>query len=264
MSVPMITYYKISKNDNIYRADTNEYNNFKSTGEVILSQKSPYFFGLSSETVEQYGIVFEFVAQKDYNLVQLDDVGTAKSLYDSAPPEIKTILTANYGYNAKTQTIGRRDSVSKKDKQLSTYLCEAGYDGYAILHMETDFGGDFHAEIMICDTTNISFSRIITTDPKIIASAIDKNNLVNREKERVGNKKQRISQFSQPPPKTLFGDDDDDEPPSKTLFGNDKPRPKTLFDDDDEPMTGGKRKTKSMKKKKNNKKKQKKTRTARK
>ena len=103
--------------------------------------------GTKSEAVEQYGMVFELKTDKKYELLALDEANTMKMIYEDAPDNIQTILERNYGYGKKKKI---RNSVNDKDVELSNYLCDMGFDGYAITSMETDFGGSFHEEVMIC------------------------------------------------------------------------------------------------------------------
>ena len=143
-----IKYYILEKNTPIYRGDS-RYN----INEGL--PKNPTFFGFTIKDVEKYGIVYQFETAIDISLVAIDAQDN-DVLINSMPPHIQTIMMQNYGYKTKI-----RDSVEKPDKTLVKYLCDNGYNGYAINEMDNaDKGrGDFHKEMAICDMNKIKKGR---------------------------------------------------------------------------------------------------------
>ena len=154
-------FNEFPKNYSFFRADNsiymNTYNREKSSNNIV-------FFGLDVLSVETYGMVLRFETTKPIRLLALDNLENMKLLYEKSPLKIQSILENNYGYS-KTNI---RDSVSIKDKELSKYLCENGFDGYAILSkMKTDAEGIFHSEVMICNpSTTIRIVEQITDESK--------------------------------------------------------------------------------------------------
>ena len=187
----------------------------------------PSFFGIKNSDLgyisafeKEYGIVFEFATTREYKLIALDDQATQKYLYDNAPPDIKEILEDNYGYDT-----GIRDSVGEKDKQLAMYLCQLGLEGYATNKMKTDFGGEFHIELLICNAKDgIQFSRQITDDKTaeyIIKEAISKKHAQDLKDARRSAKRRpddsTISEVSGSPLKKMsYGISSFDSPPRVT------------------------------------------------
>jgi hypothetical protein len=178
---------------------------------------------------EEYGIIFEFITTRQYKLLALDKQETQTQLYNSAPEDIKTILRKNYGYVS-----GIRNSVNEADQKLSKYLCTKGYDGYAIHHMETDFGGSFHPEFMICNIQNgIQYVRQVTGESQMHAildkereKQVEQQREAARRSARDELRKQSRPAFAAAAPSLFssrldFGDDedeDDDDKPSSSLI----------------------------------------------
>jgi hypothetical protein len=84
-----------------------------------------------------------------------------------------------------------------------------GYEGYATNKMPTDFGGFFHAEIMICDPKDILSPRQVTDETKVnkiienyklnrLARQTEENRQLKRkQKKRVfENEEENISNFN--------------------------------------------------------------------
>jgi len=140
-------YYVLPEGFSLYRGDNSMTLETTFNNKTTFNNRRPLFLGTKSEAVEQYGMVFELKTDKEYKLLALDEANTMKMIYEDAPDYIQTILERNYGYGKKKKI---RNSVNDKDVELSNYLCDMGFDGYAITSMETDFGGSFHEEIMIC------------------------------------------------------------------------------------------------------------------
>ena len=120
---------------------------------------------------EEYGIIFAFETTRPYKLLALDHSETKKILYTIVPENIQNILRKNYGYNTRS---GQRNSELTGDLELSQYLCDQGYEGYATNTMPTDMGGTFHPEFMICDVGGIKSLRRITNDPSRIRIIVER------------------------------------------------------------------------------------------
>lgn len=180
-----------------------------------LQNTYPTFFGLKNldknyieEYEEMYGIIYEFKTTKEYRLLALDDNYTLQTIYDEAPSNIRKIIMERYGLGT-----GLRDSQSEDDKKLSNYICEKGYDGYAILNMNTFAGGKFHTELLICDISNIELVGQITTNEKKSEIIQYQNLKLHQEEQKEKRKKQKVMDLNQTPPPSM----------SKSLFGFDSP-----------------------------------------
>lgn len=236
-----ILYYNFPSGYPLFKA-----NKLLNQGPVItLLPNVPYFFGLKNMNPEyissyedEYGVIFEFVTTRPYKLLALDDKKTQEVIYSTAPNNIKSILERNYGYNN-----GNRDSVSESDRILSDYLCKNGYEGYAIHNMQTDMGGKFHDELMICNADGVQYVKQVTPDSRV-NNIIESGKLKSLSKSMKNSRKQnRMSiQNNNEPVKKLFSDDNNDN--------DNKPVKKLLFDDDDD-FNGGRKSKKNKKTKKN-------------
>ena len=160
-------FYVIEKGTKIYRGDNRMYLG-ENTWERIKNR--PTFFALSKEVAEnEYGVTYEFITDKKYKLLALDHKETVQSLLDIIQDdntEIKRIIELNYG--GKTT----RNSNLNQDLKLTKFLCENNFEGYGTKEMGTDFGGNVHAEIMICNPSNIDSPTQITVDTKKIQAII--------------------------------------------------------------------------------------------
>jgi hypothetical protein len=143
-------YYILPAGNNLYRGDDQ-----MSTDSKFIDKYT--YFGTNKDSVEQYGKVFKIQGGREYKLLALDNEDTINAIYENAPEIIQIILERNYGYNNKI-----RISTPVSDNKLSAYLCEKGYDGYAISTMKTDFGGVFHKEVMICNPSGLEIVEQIT------------------------------------------------------------------------------------------------------
>jgi hypothetical protein len=273
-----LTYYVFPKGYPLFKADKSW--NKNNTPPKFEIGKHP-FFGLKKmdeeyiETYEtQYGVIFEFITTREYRLIALDKTTTQFVLHEKAPENIKTILEKNYGYGNK----GIRDSVSEADRELSSYLCSKGYEGYAIHGMPTDtIGGIFNDELMICDATGIELVGQITPDNRAQGindrgkSDTHAKNLKTARKTAKRNSFEPTNETS--PPKTLKANADSsplqhifnfpgnysyDSPPTKSNIDRATISPKNnnsyvatklSFGDDD--MSGGKKRRKSLRRKSN-------------
>jgi hypothetical protein len=221
-------YYKIPKNTKLYRGDTAMYLHHAQNPDIPITNYlmgNPIFFGISIEEVAQYGIVYEFRLNKDINLLAFDDIETLNKLHETVgDAKLQKIIDTNYG-----RTTGKRNSVAQNDKLLISYICETGkYHGYATPTLETDFGGSFHPEILLCNMENITFVGQITKDKNEITSLIDTHEmqlLGKKQKESRKKKTHRKDEFSPIKMRPLFGS------PNKKG---------SLFDDDDDEVKGGK------------------------
>ncbi len=247
-------YYIIPVETRLYRGDTQMYieNKRHNNQEVILPNK-PLYFAKEFGVAEKYGVVYQFVVEKEYRLLAIDDKETISKLYEdlSGNERIRNILRDNYGVKS-----GIRYTDMTDDLQFANYLCDNHYSGYAANQMPTD-GKDeegnliyIHRELMICDTSDIRFEKSHTERE-------DLNNLVsehkarsiatNLRKSRTSKKlpreqyeKSQLYQSEESPfkrPGLLFGDDSHYSPQTnKSLFRfgtpNSSPTNKNLFGDD--------------------------------
>jgi hypothetical protein len=115
--------------------------------------KDYLFFTPKMDQAKQYGIVSEFETTKPLRVVALDDI--TEDFFNFAPEDVQNHLVSNYGYNTEEKI---RNSTETGDFAVSQYICEQGYDGYAIDTMATDSDGKFHQEIVICNpSVNVKF-----------------------------------------------------------------------------------------------------------
>lgn len=243
-------------------------------GDILrLRPNKLYFFGLKNmapsyidEYEEEYGVIFEFKTTREYRLLCLDDRNTVDVLYRDAPERIKYILDRNYGHMT-----GIRNSESDNDRELSAYLCSLGKDGYSVHNMETEGGGIFHTELMLCNSDGIEYVGQVTDEIRV-EGIIERGKLKElskrmeeerKEKKRLKKEKSELSVS-----RMRFDDDDNNEnaftpfrmnmgmnmmtPPRTPTMNSAFKTPSTivtkkrLFDDyDDDDVKGGrKRKTK--------------------
>ena len=214
-------YYIIPKGSKIYRGDNRLKMGEKHWKDII---KRPTFFALNQEDAEtSYGVTYELITDKEYKLLALDNKHTIPILLSKINDnKIKKIIELHYGYK------GTRNSHLEDDLKLTNHLCELGYEGYATNKMPTDFGGFFHAEIMICYPKNIHSPRQVTDETKV-------NKMIEDYKL---NRLARETQVNRKPKKSVFmnakAEDDDDENISNFNLGFDKlsinDYKKTLFE----------------------------------
>lgn len=260
-----IIYYIIPAGTRLFRGDVPP--NSNSPLEHITG---PVFFGQTADVALTYGIPFEFVANSELRLLALDK--SMKTIYENALKDktlidgeqvkevIPLILKRNYGYNG-----GVRNSDDAADKKLTKYICK-NFPGYATDFMETDFGGEFHREIVICDKNNVNFVSQLTT---VNGNAIDERTIINEQKlrklsrsdaESRAQKKQRPNVYSSSTiplissVKKLSFDSDSEEEGGPTALTPPTSVKKLSFGDSDEEGGGKSRKrTKSHKKQMRNK-----------
>jgi hypothetical protein len=214
-----IIYYIIPAGTRLFRGDVPP--NSNSPLEHI---NGPVFFGQTADVALIYGMPFEFVTNSEIRLLALDK--SIKKIYENAFTDetpmdgervmdvIPKILNRNYGYNG-----GVRNSDDTADKKLTNYICK-NFPGYATDFMETDFGGDFHREIVICDKNKVEFVQKLTEVdgiPVIEQTIIDKQNQRKVAQKvadvRAEEKKTNKPTFtlSETVGKNLFGDSDSEE-----------------------------------------------------
>lgn len=203
---------------------------FKATKKYDIRRKGlkldptgSYFFGVKNmdpeyieSYEEEYGIIFEFITNREYKLLALDNKSTQKHIHEIATPEIQKILKKNYGYDENNDSL-MRDSSEENDIELSRFLCNNGYHGYAIHNMNTHLGGVFHDELMICKINDgIKYVGKITEDDRMYTILDNKKR--DKIAEEMKNKRTQMKTMSVFDPnenfeskKKLFGDHDDDE-----------------------------------------------------
>jgi hypothetical protein len=248
-----IIYYIIPAGTHLFRGDIPA--NYNRPLDHI---SGPVFFGKTADVALTYGIPFEYVTNAEMRLLALDQ--SMEQIYDNALKDntlidgepvkkvIPLILKRNYGYNG-----GVRNSDDAADKKLTKYICQR-FPGYATDFMDTDFGGLFHREIVICDKNSVDFVQQLTqvdgkpvNEGKIIADQKMRRVAQEDAKDRA-QKKQRpnISSSDIPPPifgKKLFDVSDEDD--SMNISSSAIPQPifgNRLFDDSDEEGGGKSRK----------------------
>jgi hypothetical protein len=264
-----ITYYIIPAGTPLFRGDVPP--NSNSPLEHI---NGPVFFGQTADVALIYGIPFEFVTNSEHRLLALDK--SMKKIYENALADssridgervmdvIPKILKRNYGYND-----GVRNSDDAADKKLTNYICK-NFPGYATDFMETDFGGDFHREIVICDKNSVNFVQKLTevngfpVNEQTIRDEQELRKVAREDASKRAQKKQRTNMYpiAIPQPssakKLSFGDSDSDEEGGPIVYPNALPPPsyvkKLSFGDSDEEGGGKSRKRiKSHKKQMRNK-----------
>jgi len=157
-----------------------------------------YFVTTSEDSAKSYGVVFPVTTRREYRLLAIDHAGTMEALYQNAPLNIKKILDENYGRGKSRRK--KRLSVFEKDVTFSKWVCETQHvDGYATRKMENgDHGrGDFHEEIMICDTSKLHVGDTKESDEKIdqIVSGHKQNEITRQMRENQRNLKRSRRHF---------------------------------------------------------------------
>jgi hypothetical protein len=208
-------YYILPQGYKLFRGDNSLY------FDQVLPLKLT-FFSIAPGEVEQYGMVFEFELQRPYNLLALDHPVTKEILHESAPIEMRNIMENNYGFHTM-----RRNSVGEKDRRLSGYLCENGFEGYAtneMLNVE-DAINDFHVEVVVCDPSHVRMVKQITPENKRVFK-IDEVKLRQHGKEQDEKRQRGSKPFRGDIPKfRMFyneendDDGDHDKPIIRRLFG---------------------------------------------
>lgn len=134
--------YVIPQGTSLYRGESS----INQPTYNLNKSKFPTFFGFVKDDIEKnYGITYEFTTKQEIRCIAIDLLNIETPFYVNSSKDIQTILENNYGLITK-----KRLSESDNDKILANYVCDLGYDGYAIQNMETKFD-TFHAEIALCD-----------------------------------------------------------------------------------------------------------------
>ena len=158
-SVVELPAYELKPGTLLYKGDTRKYlDQFVNSNSVSFdADQGPVFFAFSSEVAKTYGVALKFEVREPFFVIDLNDMNVVQNLYNMAPPDIQDIMTRNYGYNQGATELGNRDSDPEADRAFSRFLCEKNLHGYALERASTAFHGTFHPEIMICDTSKLTF-----------------------------------------------------------------------------------------------------------
>lgn len=157
-----LMFYTVPEGTELYRGDTTAYLN-KDT--IILTKET--FFGHTQRTAGIYGVPGVYNTKRELYLLALDRPENYTMLSKLDDVEFTKALKSSFN-NGKS-----RDSGVIKDKIVARMICRSGFDGYATNVMfESGFGDDisestFHAEIMICNATEIVEFRKFIQDAEI-------------------------------------------------------------------------------------------------
>ena len=204
-------------------------------------------FALTNEYANKYanetGNVLVFQPIEELKLVAMDKDN--EQIYRNAPKNIKKIMDDQYGFHNNH----KRKSDPIEDNDISKYLCDSKYEGYAADKMKgVSSFDDLDAELIICDKDKLKFIQVIKNEISNNAPRIERK----KRPPTMEHTRPVLKLFDETPTsRGLFGDDDDDEnvpPRGPGLFGDDDdepvgPRGPGLFgyDDEDEKI-GGKKK----------------------
>ena len=172
----------------LYKGDNQKYLDQFIRDKSVRLTRGPAFFALTPDIAAIYGITFEFTVKNEIIIVDLDDIATVRQLYQIANKKIKYIMKNNYGF--KSTGKGTRVSEHEADRAFSQFLCELGINGYVLQEASTFAKGTFHREIMLCNMTNLEFSKMVTDPSTIDIEALrlkikeDKTNKIESEKRR--------------------------------------------------------------------------------
>lgn len=245
-----INVYVIDKETKIYRGDKSDVNPQDKLSKEYL------FFTPKMDQAKQYGIVSEFETNKHLRVVALDNI--TEDFFNSAPEDVKKYLESNYGYNTDKKL---RISTESGDFRVSQYICDEGYDGYAIDTMATDSEGTFHQEIVICNpSVNVKFVNKVMDEEhqkEMEEKEFEERLKPQRKRRPVDLDIEKEAPVAMPLSGPLFGDMNT---PEKTPTKEDTPGypdsvfeiPKLSFDDAFDspsvtPIKGAKRKSKMKK-----------------
>jgi hypothetical protein len=214
-------YYILPAGTSLFRGDTNF------DHEKPLKQ-GPIFFAIDPVYAETYGITSEFRVMEEIKVVALDKSLEYFYNRENTNDKIKKILIKNYGYNPDNPNDinGKRSSDNKSDTALVKHLCESGYEGYGANNLTTDFGGVFNPEIVLCDSSKVTYVKRITTDDKI--KSLRAENLLR--KNRITRKKRNSPLSADSGPRQrLFGSPSSSNSSSGSKTPPRKSPRKTLF-----------------------------------
>lgn len=151
-----INYVSIPVGTKLYHG-----NNFEQGNNILVGDLKYFLIHPDHAVDNQYGIMHEFETTIPLNLIRLDDKATQDYLYETSE-DIQLILKRNFGYNN-----GIRDSEKYGDAKVAERVCElckdSNYHGYLTDVMNTDMGGRFHPEIVICNPSDkLKFVETVT------------------------------------------------------------------------------------------------------
>ena len=216
--------YILESGTRIYKGDNQKFFTQYAHDQTVTLTRGPAFFAITPAVAETYGVVFEFEIKERLFILNLDDEYTVSELHKNAPEDIKQIIERNYGFVSK-----ERHSQHAQDRAFSQYLCGLGLNGYVLQHAETDLGGTFHPEIMLCDMTKLKFVKIVREPSPAEIAAIKEKMLIDklekeREKEREEKRREkrssrshRSSRYSSPN-RNQTSSSEPHHSPSKQLF----------------------------------------------
>jgi len=158
-SVVELPAYELKPGTLLYKGDTRKYLDqfVKGISVSFDADQGPVFFAFSPEVAKTYGVALKFEVREPFFVIDLNDMNVVQNLYNMAEPYIQAIMTRNYGYIPGATELGNRVSDPGADRAFSQFLCEKNLHGYALERASTDFQGTFHPEIMICDTSKLTF-----------------------------------------------------------------------------------------------------------
>jgi len=233
-----IKYVSIPAGTKLYHG-----NNFEQENNILVGDLKYFLIDPVHAVDNQYGIMHEFETTIPLNLIRLDDKNTQKYLYETSDERIQLILENNFGYEN-----GIRTSDQEPDAAVATFICElykdSDYHGYLTDVMDTDMGGRFHPEIVICNPLDkLNFVKT-TTPTEEHRGIIEEMKLKYRGKEERGRRKNKPKRSPIGPPSGmgtggLFPYTPPGSPTGYGLFGP--------------PTPGGKKSKKKKSKKKGNK-----------
>lgn len=155
-----INYVSIPEGTKLYHG-----NNFEQGKDILVGNLKYFLINPDHAVDNQYGIMHEFETTIPLNLIRLDNKDTQNYLYETSE-DIQLILKRNFGYNN-----GIRDSEKNGDAKVAERICElckdSNYHGYLTDVMNTDMGGRFHPEIVICNPSDkLKFVETVTSPDK--------------------------------------------------------------------------------------------------
>uniref|UniRef100_A0A6C0AY98 Uncharacterized protein n=1 Tax=viral metagenome TaxID=1070528 RepID=A0A6C0AY98_9ZZZZ len=135
-------YYIIPEGTKIYR------------GGFPADMHRNAFFGFDPDHVKQYGSVTEYTIKDELNVLAIMEMDNTSNFYNENKEntEIQDALNESYSYTSNTEK-RIRDSIPAYDYAVVNHICDkTNYHGYAMHDgYETDAGGTFHAELVICN-----------------------------------------------------------------------------------------------------------------
>ena len=104
------------------------------------------WFGLDLKNVLEYGYPSQYEINTDLNLLAIDEINVEDPFFKDLDEDMKR----KFGIFIRTNNgIRERVSVPQNDYDLCEYICNLGYDGYAMKEMNSDDYDMFHAEVAL-------------------------------------------------------------------------------------------------------------------